>query len=37
MKTLFGFLFDSWRNVFYAFHEFVDNAMDFGNDEEDQW
>lgn len=40
MSTLFGYLFDGWRNMWFALHLMVDDALDvwnFGDDQEDQW
>lgn len=40
MKTLFGWAFDMWRNMWFSLGVMVDGALDiwdFGDDEEDQW
>lgn len=35
MRTIFGYLFDGWRNTFFAFHLMVDSAMDCWGDDDD--
>lgn len=36
MRTLFGYAFDGWRNLWFGLHLMVDDALDcWGSDDDD--